>query len=328
MRETIVTRMEAMKSDSRIPYILQCRSLDLPYSSVMRWRYRIRDGKAAAEKPGPKPVEIPDIDGLLKQIQGLSHGRNRTHGAGALYQEVSDSISRRDFRNLVEMVRREAVRKCREDVTRITWHIPGMVWAFDDTEYMDPGFFSEIHLHSTRDLGSRYLFDPVSDFRKIAGETIAENLERLFRKYGPPLFLKRDNGSNLNHHAVDRLLREWMVIPVNSPPYYPRYNGSIEQAQHELKSQMMNQTITGRISCQVFFDRELPMKAFHKRRRKEVFDNIHYYAMHIANDEHLDLNFDAAWRCAVLIWLRTNGAISVKNNENCYPFFEPKFAHN
>jgi len=36
--------------------------------------------------------------------------------------------------------------------------------------------------------------------------------EQLF--FPPPLFLKRDNGGNLNHHLVEALLRDQLVIPL------------------------------------------------------------------------------------------------------------------
>ena len=59
---------------------------------------------------------------------------------------------------------------------------------------------------------------------------------RQFRHHGAPLFLKRDNGGNLNHHLVDELLGEYLVIPINSPCYYPQYNGGIERGQGDIKA--------------------------------------------------------------------------------------------
>jgi hypothetical protein len=51
---------------------------------------------------------------------------------------------------------------------------------------------------------------------------------------GRPLVLKRDNGSNLNHQAVDEVLARYLVLPLKSPPHYPPYNGAIECAVREL----------------------------------------------------------------------------------------------
>ena len=82
---------------------------------------------------------------------------------------------------------------------------------------------------------SRYKFAPLVDER-FTGELVAARLDELFAQHGPPLVLKRDNGSNLNSEAVNAVLSRWLVIPLNSPPYYPPYNGGIERAQRELKA--------------------------------------------------------------------------------------------
>ena len=57
----------------------------------------------------------------------------------------------------------------------------------------------------------------------------------LFRRFGAPLFYKRDNGGNLNRTAVNDVLAEYGVIPLNSPAYYAPYNGAIERGQREIK---------------------------------------------------------------------------------------------
>jgi hypothetical protein len=68
-----------------------------------------------------------------------------------------------------------------------------------------------------------------------AREEISGYLTATFNRFGAPLFVKRDNGSNLNHTAVNDVLIEYFVMPVNSPVQYPPYNGAIEEAQTELK---------------------------------------------------------------------------------------------
>jgi len=65
---------------------------------------------------------------------------------------------------------------------------------------------------------------------------VAEHLEKLFRRHGPPLFLKRDNGSPLNAAEVDAVLADYGVIPLNSPAYYPRYNGAMEKSIRDFKA--------------------------------------------------------------------------------------------
>jgi hypothetical protein len=68
-----------------------------------------------------------------------------------------------------------------------------------------------------QDLASRYKFTPWVGER-VLGESVAARLEQLFLRQGPSLVLKRDNGSNLNHQAVDEVLARYRVIPLNSLP--------------------------------------------------------------------------------------------------------------
>jgi hypothetical protein len=319
----------------------------------MRWRTRIRSGRPPSLKAGPKPVEPLDMNALEKQITCLHHVRQRTMGTGELYREISDRISRRDFQALVSVERQNQKRDNRQSQNRIQWHVPGMVWAFDDSEYLDPGFLRKNHIHSIRDLASKSTFPPIAGFQKADGERIAPYLENLFEEYGPPLFLKRDNGSNLNHHDVDKMLAEWMVMPFNSPPYYPQYNGSIEQTQSELKNELKaticctprelllqvqiavntlnhkhRPCLNGKTSCQVFAKSKSRMKPFNRRKRKEIFERILYYTMHLANDVSKYRRFDDARRYAIQLWLLEHGYISMKNYEMCYPIFSTIFAHN
>jgi transposase InsO family protein len=345
--------MDQLKTSKGIAYLTQCLSTGVPYSSLMRWRSRILSGRSPALKPGPKPIKSLDLKCLIQQISNLDHVRKRTCGTGTLYHQVSDRISRRDFQLLVTESRQNHKRNSRQSQCRIQWLIPGMTWAFDDMEYIDPGFNQKNYVNSMRDLASRYIFRPLTGFRQADGFCIARHLESLFEEHGPPLFLKRDNGGNLNHHAVNQVLSKWMVIPYNSPPYYPQYNGSIEQTQNELKTELKRVVcctprelilqaqiaantlnhrprpcIKGRISCQVLSDGKSKMKAFHKRKRKEVYEWLQTYAMLLANNGEKHRSFDSAWRDAIQIWLQEHGCISMINNEKCYPIFSNKIAHN
>ena len=77
-----------------------------------------------------------------------------------------------------------------------------------------------LHLHNLTDLHSRYRLSPLSSHCLPCGEEVAGHLRYLFERFDPPLFCKRDNGGNLNHLAVNQVLEEALVIPVNSPPYW------------------------------------------------------------------------------------------------------------
>jgi len=116
----------------------------------------------------------------------------------------------------------------------IEWLTPRIVWAMDATGY-DLWMVGKIHLHNTQDLGSRYKFAPMAQ-RIRKEKRWAGYLSEKFDRYGAPLVLKRDNEGNMNHTAINDVLAESFVLPLNNPEYYAPYNGAIEEAQREIKS--------------------------------------------------------------------------------------------
>jgi len=71
-----------------------------------------------------------------------------------------------------------------------------------------------------QDFASHYKFGPLAEYIPC-GEEIAGHLAATFKRFGAPLFLKRDNGGNVNHAAANDVLAEHFVLPVNSPVPYP-----------------------------------------------------------------------------------------------------------
>ncbi len=231
--EMMVTTLARLKQQVHWPYQRLCESLGLPYASFRRWKHRLACGRSALLQPGPKKVAAFDPAELRGQLFRLQHGRKRSQRVGELYHRYQDQISRHDLEALVEAARREHAQQRQAELRHITWQVPGLVWSLDDAElarFAD----QKLHLHQVQDLASRYKFEPWVGERMV-GETVALHLEQLFEQHGPPLVLKRDNGSNLNHHAVDEVLGRYLVIPLNSPPHYPPYNGGMEWAVRELK---------------------------------------------------------------------------------------------
>jgi IS30 family transposase len=94
--------------------------------------------------------------------------------------------------------------------------------------------------------------------------------------------------------AFQRLHR--LVIPLNSPCYYPQYNGGIEAAQREIKDRLSQRPrlpsaflaiqadlevqalnhrrrpcLGHRTPCQVFTEGRPLARTFNRRKRKEVY---------------------------------------------------------
>ncbi|HWT79134.1 MAG TPA: hypothetical protein VN648_10070, partial [Candidatus Methylomirabilis sp.] len=181
----------------------------LPCATVLRWRARARAGEPVVEQAGPKKKEPIELANVKEKIQQLEHGPRRSAGTTALYAELSDSISRRRFQELVAEERQRRL----ESMKRIQWLVPGTVWSLDTTEYG----LEKIKITVLRDLASKYqlptpLVQPQED-----GARIAVYLDLMFKQQGAPMFLKRDLGSPLNCQAVDEVLERHWVLPLNSP---------------------------------------------------------------------------------------------------------------
>lgn len=322
----------------------------LPRSTVQRWRSRQRVGVELLQKPGPKKTNAPDWPALLTSIKALAHGPERTAGTTALWDEHRDAISRRDFQQLVQEERAHRL----HIMPRIFWLSPGTAWSIDATEY------GEHILVPLVDLASRYRFAPLVSSEQN-GEQIAAFLDTAFHEHGAPLFLKRDNGSPLNCASVDAVLAEHKVLPLNSPPHYPPYNGAMEKSigdfkrrlalkmasgtpapllsatveatVHELNHQR-RRCLDGRTACELFHDPAL-RRSFPRRFRDELsrllrktFDDT---LQSMADKDHVGAAA-TAWRRTVESWLRCQGLIRVgrntKTNETVSTTSPKKWSHN
>ncbi len=328
-----------------MPYQAICRAVRLPYPSFNRWRLRRMNATPLVRQPGPPKIKPPDFDKLAQDMKRLSHGHDRTQGAGALYVRYAPSVSRRELQRIIAMARHDQNAFHRQNLRRIHWNVPNLAWAMDPCEYEQrnaPG--DTVYLNHMQDLSSRYKFNPMTG-DVPCGEEIAGYLVVTFDRFGAPLFLKRDNGGNLNHTAVNTVLADYFVLPVNSPPHYPPYNGAIEEAQTELKNGLAEKLarkpgcprehleayassvehdlnhqprpcLSGRNACQVYFTGK---RTFTRWERRDAYDWITNLQDDILCSNGVQPQ--TAWRIAVEAWLRKKGFITVSINGKVSPNF-------
>jgi transposase InsO family protein len=347
----IVHQLTVLHQQVGWPYRTLCQAVPVAYSTFMCWKGQLQRGEPLIRKPGPKPIGSLDLERLQAQLRRLAHGHQRTAGTGALYRLYRHEVSRRQFQGLVKTSRRQMWREHEDQLRRIRWNVPGAVWSLDPTKLSVPrvGREQKLQLLTVQDLGSRYKFPPLVGAR-TAGEIVAEQLEKLFHQYGPPLVLKRDNGSNLNHEAVNEVLARYLVIPLNSPVHYPPYNGGIERAQRELKEALLVRPLAAsdhailydaylsptvhelnhqprrclrrRTPCELFAGAKQALRVYTRRRRKEAYDWISELAMAIlmTSPVHKQQQADAAWRLAVETWLQKQGIITISQPKSVTRF--------
>ena len=326
-----------------------CEVMNLAYSSYMRWNKRMSEGLPVIKKPGPKKVKMLDPEELLKELKKLKHKRKRSKGAFDIYEKYKEMISRRNFYEILKQARQDDLYIKMKGLKRISWFTPGLVWSMDVTE-LNNIEGKKVYLLTMRDMATGYKFAPLSG-NIPCGEEVAGYLHSHFVKHGAPLFLKRDNGGNLNHSAVNEILNQFCVIPLNNPTYYPQYNGGIEHDQNEIKEALKNEIMyrpksvlahmgayvknvvndlnhkfrrskKGKNSCQLFFSKNESAK-FKKRDRKNVENWLKYFCQRIIEKmkEKSDKNILTAWRISIETWLRLNKHISVSINGKVLPHF-------
>lgn len=324
-------------------------ALGLPRASYLRWQQHRRAGLPVIGKTPPRDFQSleqaqPEVALELKnEVAALRHGQQRTHGTGALYQRVRSHLSRRAFNLLVRRHRDELNRQRRDALTRLAWNpeASAAVWA------MDPAQMDERTYNLVTDLASRFRFE-LTVHTHLPARSIAGQLTTLFENHGAPLILKRDNGSNLCAPDVDEVLHAYGVLPLNSPPHYPRYNGSIERAQRELKTtasgliergtpldealhiapHLLNTKprpiLGGKTAAAVFLPARTPFQQqFTPSKREEIKNSIEQDAQRIQSRMKTcgHQAHDAAWRQAVQQWLENHGLITVLRPKIVSPLF-------
>ena len=315
------------------------------YQSFWRYNQRLEAGEKPLEVVGRKPLIPIDHQEVRRDIEKLKHRNKRSLGSGKVREKYQGVIPRKKIDEMIAEVRRELASGRRNSMFRIEWNCPHMVWSMDDFQYKYKGII--FYVHQVQDLGSKYKFEPLVSIEPLKGEEIAGNLQKLFKKYGAPLIMKRDNGSNLNHFSVIEVLQENKVIPLNNPAYYPQFNGAMEHAQGEVKEELDNMiwefenpdtfpfatrqavhnanhklrpTLDNECSC---FQWQLYANVkFTMTYRTQVYQEINKIALEIADNvqySEKELVVSKSWRKAVEEWLHSNDHITIKRNGKVLP---------
>ena len=247
---------------------------------------------------------------------------------------------------MVAGARNERMKKNKAKMSRLSWLQPGSVWSMDVFQAHISDLSRGGFVLSAQDLTSGYKLPPLVTEREPKGVQVASHLElHLFDRFGKPLFLKRDNGSNLNQAAINELLSGSYVLPLNNPGYYAQYNGAMEHGQGEYKRQLnrnysnivpfndfsrsvalaahelnhiSRRNLAGDTSCRRSFQK--PLFSYSKRKRKEVFIWIYERALDIVEKAAQKITAESAWRIACRIWLVKNGLLSISKNGEVLPY--------
>jgi hypothetical protein len=347
----ILACIEELKEETDWPYERLCREAGVSPSSLMRWKTRHERGESLVTSPGPRKTEPLDLAALNADLAELAYGPRRTGGTGDLYEHYRSQLSRRRLRELVAEAHAAVWREREGGKQRIFWQAPRLIWAVDDVMIGHTGN-GRLYCNHIQDLSSRYKMPPaLTECHVMAGEQVAERLDDLFDVYGPPLVLKRDNGSNLDCEPVDKVLGRHWVVPLNSPRHYPPYNGGIEKAQRDYKealektgdgdhlelkerlvrsqlaictlNEQFRRSLHGHSADWAFETGITRQREYNARHRKEAVEEMIVMAIAALTEPGVKkpLSPEAAWRLAVQSWLQSHGMIIIANERKVLPIF-------
>jgi transposase InsO family protein len=214
-------------TDRGWPWLRVAGWLDVTDRTLRRW---CRSGVFA--RPLGRPVHHSAREARNAVIHFLDeHG---PHVGVPTLRAGFPTMSRAELADLLTRYRRVWRRRNRVPLRVLNWPVVGRVWAIDFTGPRAAVEGRYPYLLAVRDLasGRQLLWRPVpAATAEVAGAALAT----LFAEHGAPLVLKSDNGSAFTSAVVEELLAGHEVVGLFSPPYWPRYNGSVEAGIGSLK---------------------------------------------------------------------------------------------
>jgi transposase InsO family protein len=197
------------------------------------WKAQQRAGTLQPHLRGrpPQTCDVAtrnDVIHFLHQVSGPSVALAALR---ALFPQVSPAI----LAELLRRYRRLWRRRYRHSGFQLTWHRAGAVWAMDFSQTPQVVDAVKNYAFAVRDLASRQqlAWEPVSSEK---AEVVLSILVQLFAQYGPPLVLKRDNGSGFIAELTQSTLEAETVAALFSPARHPQYNGGLERSNSTLKT--------------------------------------------------------------------------------------------
>jgi len=353
----MIAAVESLKDRTQAPYRALCRDLELPYSNLMRWRMKQKEGKDLVEQPGPRKKQALDLSALYGGINVLKFGDQRVCGTTALTKKFRKQISRRELYGLVKATQAEIEAVERALERRIDWLLPGGVWGMDDMEKAWLEKYKAFVLLG-RDMRSRHVLGLRGDDTKPNGLVTAMLLEQLFAEAGfCPLFLKHDRGSNFMSREMQEVLSDAHVIPLISPRHYAPYNGGTERAHQEIirrvdyllrdgqadgrtfrlacdvsrheVNHLRRASLAGLSACYTLDQARPFMQAITRSYRKEVYEEITALAVDIVEElgEDTAKARETAFRYAAETWMQLNNMIRVTQNGKVLPTYPQFWSH-
>ena len=226
----LAVRYSEQARQQGVPATLVAQQLRAPARTVRHWKNQGADSISLRGRP-PNTCPVAERNEVIRFLSEVS---GPVVGLAAL-RALFRTRPRCTLEDLLRRYRYVWRWRYQQKGFRLTWLRPGSVWAMDFSQATHPIDGIYPYLLAVRDLASHRQLA----WHPFRGETALETipvLEDLFRRFGPPLVLKSDNGSAFIAEILAGILQHWRVSQLFSPPRHPQYNGALERSNGTLKT--------------------------------------------------------------------------------------------
>ena len=156
--------------------------------------------------------------------------------------------------------------------------VPNVMWSEDGAGFCERRKKKELLL--VQDECSRFKVNTRLVGGPANSKDVCDYLREAFDKHGAPLVLKHDGDSIFHEGEVEKLLEDYCVVSLTSPPHYPPFNGKMERAVRDVKSyekamkkSRRRSSLTDRISAALHdLNEERPRPVLKGKTAGEVFE--------------------------------------------------------
>jgi transposase InsO family protein len=307
-------------------------------ASLKRWMVRREGGGRSVVKKRGRPQVVPASVRLKIRNCYIAHYKQWGPRVLASWvrREGLGNYSHGTISTIIEDLKEKTVPKDKPRRYEIT--APNVMWSEDGAGFRERGRKKELLL--VQDECSRFKINTRLVDGPANSENVCDYLREAFDKHGAPLILKHDGGSIFHEEDVNKLLAEYGVISLKSPPRYPPFNGKMERSVRDIKSyeRAMNKhevtsSLKDRINAAIHdLNEERPRPILGGKTAREVFkgdsqtlpDRKRFYK-EVRLYEQLSLSYacsrkqkDAARRRAVELVLLRQGLLKEITDVSTY----------
>jgi len=276
--ESVREQLLRMAKERGWPSSMTAKVLGIATSSLRRWMKRREQSKGREPKKMGRPEVITGWNRwLIRQCHEEHFGEwgPRVLAEWARREGIG-TWSHTTIGKVIADLRPE--KKKRSKPRRYEIAAPMVMWSEDGAGFKERGRKKELLLvqdeRARKKVGKRLVDGPARC------TDVAENLREAFDEHGAPLVLKQDNGAPLNGEEVTNLCDEYHVVLLNSPPYYPPFNGRKERNFRDVRGYVralehhrVGNTLEERIDLAIHdIDVDRPRPVLGGRTATEVFE--------------------------------------------------------